>query len=128
MPLAGASCSGHAARGSRAFRRMNTNTTTEKTMTETMSTYANDSGLGFLFSSDPDDDELHRASDVGGSEIIFRCDLESLAIIEAECESDDHLPYDIDGDNDGSDDRNLCVFWARVESIIRRHASEIVSA
>lgn len=91
----------------------------------TYSDYANDAGLGFGISTDDDSDPtLRRASDVGGSEIIFRCDDDTLAIIESEIASDDQCGPE-DDDSDGSD-AGLVAFWRHVERVIEENKQDMM--
>ena len=95
------------------------------TKMQTYSDYSGDTGLGFGVSSDYEDaPELRRASDVGGSEIYFRCDDDTCAAIEAEIASDDQCGPDDDGP-DGSDS-GLTQFWEHVERVIRANCDKDV--
>lgn len=80
-------------------------------------TFIDDVGLGFGPSID-EETGIVRWSDCGGSEIFARGGQEEVDAVEAILRNDDReLPGDPD---DESDDRGLVVFWARVESAIRK--------
>lgn len=86
----------------------------------TVTGYANEHGLGFGISSINERETKHRASDVGGSEILFRCTADTRdEIVSAINEDETALPGDPEDD---SDDTGLIAFWGHVERHIRRHA------
>lgn len=91
---------------------------------QTYSDYKNDTGLGFggVYSPYDDAPNIRRVSDVGGSELWFRCSDETAKVIDSEIDSDAQCGPEDDGP-EGSD-AGLVAFWHHVEHVIYEYCAE----